>query len=159
MARAIAARTGSSSTPAAISPARARHQVAADPAAEVDDAAARDRGRQPCGPVRRDPRPGRLLERVGGEEHQACGLAQLGHPPLAQLGLGRRGRGPLGVRLDAAHGAGDPDGIARVLGPRLRGDLQQPGAVGGAQPRQRLELHARILSGGADVGRVGNGLC
>ena len=78
LAWATATRTGSRSTPAAVSPAaRERHQVAADAAAQVDHR--RGRPRPGAGRPGGWPRaPGGLLEAVGREVHPAGQVPNFG---------------------------------------------------------------------------------
>ena len=85
---------------------------------------------------------------ASGVKNIRCGrVAELDDGPLPQLRL-RGGRGCLlGVGLDATYGARDAHRVAAVLGPRLHRLLQQARTLGRAQPVQRLDLHAGILSG------------
>ena len=123
-------------------------QVAPDAAPQVDDAGGSG-GREAGRAVLGDAEPGRLLERVGGEEHARRQVAELRDRPGAQLHLGRGRRGPVGVRLEAAYRRRGADRVTAMIDPCPGRLLQQPPAGIGLQPGQRLEVHGRILSGGS----------
>ena len=123
-------------------------QVPADAAPQVDDAG-RSGGREARGAVLGHPEPGRLLEGVGGEEHERGEVPELRDRPRAELHLRGGRRRPVGVGLEPADGGRDPDRVTAVLDPCAGRLLQQPTAGIGLQPGQRLEVHAGILSGGS----------
>ena len=133
---ATATRTGSTSTPAQVIPAREnaiRSPPMPQPRSMTDS---RRGGGQPRRAVRRDRRARRLLEPLGGEVHAGRELAELGLGPAPQLHLGERRRDLLG------GGATPEGGLGRQLvAGRLGGARQQPLPVLGEQPAERLEIH------------------
>ena len=116
-----ATRSGSRSTPAGgQAGAGEGEQVAADAAPQVDDAG-RPGGGEARGTVLGHAEAGRLLQRVGREEHQRGEVAELRDRPRAELHLGRwpprPGRGP-------ARSGGPPS----RRGPGHRHDRPMPGS-------------------------------
>ena len=76
-------------------------------------------------------------------------VAELRDRPRAQLHLGGGRRRPVGVGLEAADRRRGADRVTAMIDPCAGRLLQQPPAGIGLQPGQRLEVHARILSGGS----------
>ncbi len=116
------------------------HQVAADPAAEVDHAAGRRR-LQPAGPVPGHGQPGGLLQTLAGEVHPPRQRPELGVGVPAELHLAERGRDVRRARV--APQLGLP---GQLVAAGRRRPRQQLLAVVGQQPPEGVEVHPGILS-------------
>ncbi len=118
-----------------------RDEIAADAAAEVDHCLGAGGG-EPRRPVRGDALAGRLLQRVVGEVHPRCVIAELRDGLAAQVILRHGGRDE-SRRVRLAQ-AGAERQIALLAG--VLGDLvEQQLARGGEQLLERRQIHVGIL--------------